>query len=218
MVTPLELVQAAKKRGLDLIAVTDHDTMRSTREARERGEAGGLAVVEGQEVTTAWPAQTHILGWYLTNPVKSGMSLEDTVAAIHDQGGLVVVPHPFMPVYFGSIQPRMLRRLIEKHSVDGIEMMSPVPTGARRRKLLADFYEANTQRLGAAIGSSDCHFGAADMARKLTRYEGDFRRAVEQKTTQPIDGSRTRIPAGLAARQQWRALVDLPIRRMRGMV
>lgn len=218
MVTPVELVHAAKQRGLDLIAVTDHDTMRATREVRERGEAVGLSVVEGQEVTTGWPAQTHILGWYLTKPVKSGMSLEDTVAAFHDQGGLAIVPHPFMPVFFGSIQPRMLQRLIEKHSVDGIEMMSTVPTGARRRKLLADFYKANAQRLGAAIGASDSHFGAADVARKLTRYEGDFRRAVEQRTTQPIDGSSTPIPAGLAARQQWRALVDLPIRRMRGMV
>ena len=218
MVTPAELVKAAKERSVDLIAVTDHDTMRATRETRELGEAVGLTVVEGQEVTTAWPAQTHIIGWYLTKPVKSGMSLADTVAAIDDQGGLVIVPHPFMPVYFGSMQPRMLERLIDKHSVDGIEMLSTVPMGSRRRKLLADFYEAHKQRLGAVIGASDCHFGAHDMARKLTRYEGDFRTAVEQRTTVPVDGRRTRIPGGLAARQQWRALVDLPIRRLRRLV
>jgi len=218
MVTPAELVRAATERGLDLIAVTDHDTVRSTREARERGEAVGLTVVEGEEVTTAWPAQTHILAWYLTKQVKSGMSLEDTVDAIHDQGGLVVVPHPFMPTYFGSIQPRMLQRLIEKHSLDGIEMMSTVPVGKRRRRLLAEFYEANKHRLGAAIGASDCHFGSHDLGRKLTRYEDDFRAAVAHRTTEPIDGTTAPIPAVLSARQQWRALVDLPIRRMRGMV
>src|SRR5579864_2205437 len=115
MVSPAELVDAAVKAHLDLIAVTDHDTMQSVEEAQQRGEAAGLAVVAGQEVTTAWPAQTHVLGWFLERPVRRGMSLEDTVAAIHDQGGLAIIPHPFMPTYFASIQPGMLRRLLERH-------------------------------------------------------------------------------------------------------
>src|SRR6266849_7960160 len=117
MVTPAELVDAAVKAGLDLIAITDHDTMAAARAVHERGEAAGLAVVMGQEVTTAWPAQTHILGWFLQKPIKRGMSVADTAAAIHDQGGLVIIPHPFMPVYFASIQPNMIRRLIDKEAV-----------------------------------------------------------------------------------------------------
>ena len=218
MVTPGELVDAAVKAGLDLIAVTDHDTMASVAEVRSRGEAAGLTVVPGQEVTTKWPAQTHILGWFLEKPVKRGMTLEDTVAAIHEQGGLAIVPHPFMPVYFGSIQPGMLRRLLETHSVDGIEMLSTVPMGGSRRKLLIEFFEANRNRLGAAIGASDCHFGANDLGRVLTRYEGDFRVAVMDATTVPVPGVRRRVPTGIALRQQWRALVDLPVRKLRGRV
>lgn len=215
MVTPAELVDAAVKAGLHLIAVTDHDTMASVKETQSRGEAAGLTVVAGQEVTTKWPAQTHILGWFLEKPVARGMSLDDTVAAIHAQGGLVIVPHPFMPVYFGSIQPGMLRRLIEKQSVDGIEMLSTVPMGAPRRKLLHEFYDANREQLGAAIGASDCHFGGGDMGRALTLFDGDFRAAVMECTTKPMLGTRRPIPAGFALRQQWRALVELPIKRMR---
>jgi hypothetical protein len=217
MVTPAALVVAAVKAGVDLIAVTDHDTMASVKEAQSRGEAAGLTVVAGQEVTTKWPAQTHMVGWFLEKPIKRAMSLEDTVAAIHAQGGLVIVPHPFMPVYFGSIQPGMLRRLIETQSVDGIEMLSTVPMGAMRRKLLGEFYDANRERLGASIGASDCHFGAGDIGRALTLFEGDFRTAVMECTTRPTLGVRRNIPAGTALRQQWRALVDLPIRRMRGL-
>src|SRR5579864_3179259 len=164
MVTPAELVEAALGAKLDLIAVTDHDTMQSASEVQQRGEAAGLAVIAGQEVTTAWPAQTHVLGWFLERPVRRGMSLEDTVAAIHDQGGLAIVPHPFMPTYFGSMQPTALSRLIEKHLVDGIETMSTVPMGDARRKLLAAFYARHGDRLGAAVGSSDCHFGRYDIA------------------------------------------------------
>ena len=215
MVTPAELVAAALKAGLDLIAVTDHDTMDSVIETQSRGAEAGLSVVGGQEVTTGWPAQTHVVGWFLEKPVKRGMSIDDTVAAIHAQGGLVMVPHPFMPVYFGSIQPGMLRRLIEKQSVDAIEMLSTVPMGARRRKLLHEFYNANREHLGAAIGASDCHFGAGDMGRAMTEFDGDFRTAVMECTTKPVAGVRHPIPTGLALRQQWRALVQLPIERMR---
>ena len=216
MVTPAELVASAVAAGLHLIAVTDHDTMRSVKEVHERGEAMGLQVVAGQEVTTAWPAQTHILGWFLERPVRMGMSAADTVAAIHDQGGLAIVPHPFMPIYFGSIQPGMLRRLLEVHPVDGIEVMFTVPIGRRRRKALDAFVGANAARLGAHIGGSDSHFGSHDIARVVTAYEGDFRSAILERRTRPRLGMRRAVPTGIAIRQQWRALVEVPIRRLRG--
>ena len=217
MVTPAQLVLAAKQAGLDLIAVTDHDTMDSVKETQARGQDAGVVVVAGQEITTRPPAQTHILGWFLDKPVKRGMSVEDTVDAIHAQGGLAIVPHPFMPVYFGSIQPGMLHRLLERHAVDGIEMVATVPLGRRRRRALDEFYAAMKDRLGAAIGASDCHFGIHDIAQAVTDYEGDFRSAVAARATLPkrIREHRT-VPTSLAARQQWRSLVELPLRRLRG--
>jgi len=216
MVSPKELIEAAIASGLDLIAVTDHDTMAAVDEVQERGAAAGLTVVAGQEVTTRGPAQTHLLGWFLERPVKRGLSLEDSVAAIHDAGGLAIVPHPFMPVYFGSIQPGMLRRLIEKQPVDGIEVMFTVPIGRRRRAVLDAFLAANRERLGAYIGASDCHFGGHDMGRVLTAYEGDFRAAVVERRTEPRLGKRHAVPRGMAVRQQWRALVEVPVLRLRG--
>ena len=87
MVTPAELVAAAVTAGVDLIAVTDHDTMAAVTEVKEIGEAAGLEVVAGQEITTRWPAQTHMLAWFLDRPVRSGMSVEDTVKAL-DGGAL----------------------------------------------------------------------------------------------------------------------------------
>jgi hypothetical protein len=217
MVTPAELVEAAVKAGIDLIAVTDHDTMACVREVQQRGEGAGLTVVPGQEITTKWPATTHLMGWFLDKPVKRGMTLEDSVAAIHDQGGLAIIPHPFMPVYFGSIQPYMLRRLLDRHHVDGIEMMFTVPIGRSRRRALDSFYSHNKERLGAAIGGSDCHFGRRDIGQVLTAYEGDFKTAVQLRTTRPQAGrTKDPLPAGLVLRQEWRALVELPLRRLFG--
>jgi predicted metal-dependent phosphoesterase TrpH len=217
MVTPAQLVEAAKTAKLDLIAVTDHDTMDSVKETQARGAQAGVIVVAGQEITTRPPAQTHILGWFLERPIKRGLSIEDTVDAIQAQGGLAIVPHPFMPVYFGSIQPGMLRRLIERRKVDGIEMTATVPIGKRRRRELDEFYAANKERLGAAIGASDCHFGIHDIAQVVTEYEGDFRTAVlNARTTPRRITTRRSVPASLTMRQQWRSLVELPFRRLRG--
>lgn len=218
MVRPQELVDAAVGAGLDLIAVTDHDTMAAVEETRRRGEEAGIAVVAGQEITTGWPAQTHLMGWFLDGPVKTGMSLADTVAAIHDRGGLAIVPHPFMPTFFGSIQPRMLLELIEKTAVDGIEIVFTAPLGARRRRRLEDFYSTHKDRLGAAVGGSDCHFGGFDLASVVTRFDGDFRAAVERRTTQPMRRRASAVPPGVVARQQWRSLVQLPLRRLRGQL
>jgi predicted metal-dependent phosphoesterase TrpH len=212
MVTGRELVEAAVAAGLDLIAITDHDTMASVPDF----EHPGLTVVRGVEITTRAPAQAHILGWFLEKPVRRGMSVEDTVAAIHDQGGLAIIPHPFMPTYFASLQPDALSRLIDKHPVDGIEMMSTVPTGRRRRQHLQAFYAANHERLGAAVGSSDSHFGGYDIGSVVTTYEGDFRTAIANRTTRPVRLRKGNVPPAIALRQQWRALVELPLRRLRG--
>lgn len=216
MVTPAQLVDAAVKAKLDVIAVTDHDTMASVKEVQERGAEAGIEVVAGQEITTKWTTQTHMLGWFLEKPVKSGMSLEDTVKAIHHHGGLAIVPHPFMPVPFGSIQPAMLRRLIEKEPVDGIEVMFTVPIGAARRRELDRFVRVHHARLGALLGGSDCHFGKHDIGVVVTVFEGDFRSAIVERRTEPRKGAKRSVPLGIAARQQWRALVQVPVRRLRG--
>ena len=65
MVTPKQLVDAAVAAHLDLIGVTDHDTMASVREVEAWAEDAKLKVVPGQEITTRGPASTHVMGWFL---------------------------------------------------------------------------------------------------------------------------------------------------------
>jgi hypothetical protein len=86
--------------------------------------------------------------------------------------------------------------------------------------LLRDFYREHADRLGAAIGSSDSHFGRYDLARVVTAFEGttveDFRRAVLERRTEPIRRENRRVPARLVAAQQWNSLFRLPLRRLGG--
>jgi predicted metal-dependent phosphoesterase TrpH len=220
MATPAELVAAAVAAGVDLVAVTDHDTMAAAAEVVRRGAEAGLAVVAGEEVTTRWPAQTHVLGWFLEEPVRSGMSLADTVDAIHEQEGLAVIPHPFMPTWFASCQPGMLERLIETTPVDGVELLHTAPTTRRRSARLERFYARHAERLGAAVAGSDSHFGGHDIGRAVTLFPGvgpeAFRDAVRERRTRPEVRLASSVPLGLRARQQGRSLVRLPLRRLLG--
>ena len=112
----------------------------------------------------------------------------------------------------------MLRRLIEKHRLDGIEMVFTVPIGARRRRQLDAFYADNRDRLGAAVGGSDCHFGAHDIGVVVTRYEGDFRRAVEDRSTKPMrrPGSTVRSAPSSSVRPPRRMTRPVTVSRLMG--
>ncbi|MGH7611620.1 MAG: PHP domain-containing protein [Candidatus Dormibacteria bacterium] len=224
MVSPRELVRAAAQAGLSVVAITDHDTFSGCAEAKEAGAEFGVEVVAGEEVTTRAPASVHVLGLFLSGPVPMGMGLPDTIRAIHDRGGLAVLAHPWMPTYFASITPGALRRLISELPVDGIELRHTCPTTAARVRELDRFYALHQDRLGAALGSSDSHFGAHDLARTVTTFEGttaaELRRAIESGQTRPLE--RFRRPAGpplsLRLRQQARSLGWLSWQRWRGRI
>ena len=197
--------------------------MASCTRAAEAGAACGVEVVAGQEVTTAMPSGTHLVGLFLERPVRMGMSMEDTVDAIHDVGGLAVLAHPFMPTYFASISERRARALLARRSVDGIELRhTAVMTPWGRRRLDA-FYAEHRSQLGAALGAGDSHFGRHDLGRVVTVFPGrtaaDFRAALVARSTSPRPGV---VPAppplSLRLAQQRRSLLWLPGERRAGRV
>jgi predicted metal-dependent phosphoesterase TrpH len=93
-VTPVEVLLAtARERGLGAIAVTDHNEISGALEAREKAAEFGVKVIVGEEVKTA--GQGEVIGLFIEEKIARGMSLEETIAEIRRQGGLVYVPHPF---------------------------------------------------------------------------------------------------------------------------
>jgi predicted metal-dependent phosphoesterase TrpH len=90
--TPVDvLLDTAKRRGLGAIAVTDHNEISGALEARER--ANGIKVIVSEEVKTAQEGE--VIGLFIEEKIPRGMSLRETIDAIHRQGGLAYVPHPF---------------------------------------------------------------------------------------------------------------------------
>lgn len=61
--TPTELAKLAKQRGLSVLAVTDHDTIAGVDEAQRAGDALGLRVIRGVELSAKEHHNFHILGY-----------------------------------------------------------------------------------------------------------------------------------------------------------
>ncbi|MFI5262517.1 MAG: PHP domain-containing protein [Candidatus Limnocylindrales bacterium] len=88
---PADIVRVAAERGLTHIAITDHERLDGALEARDRAPAG-LTVIIGEEIRSA---DGDVLGLFLREAVPPGLSARETIVAIHEQGGLAGLPHPF---------------------------------------------------------------------------------------------------------------------------
>ena len=82
-----EVVAYAKKRGLDGVAITDHDTLRGALRLIQESE---FIIIPGVEITTR---QGHVLALNITTPIPSRLDLSETIHKIHDAGGIAVAPH-----------------------------------------------------------------------------------------------------------------------------
>jgi glycosyltransferase involved in cell wall biosynthesis len=92
--TPVEhLLATARDQGLGAIAVTDHNEVSGAFEAAAKAAAFGVKVIVAEEVKSA--SQGEVIGLFLNERIPRGLTLEETVAEIKRQGGLVYVPHPF---------------------------------------------------------------------------------------------------------------------------
>jgi predicted metal-dependent phosphoesterase TrpH len=89
--TPIAVqARAVRDAQIDVICATDHNTIEGGLRLREI--ADGFRVVIGEEISSR---DGEIIGLFLEREIPRDLSGDETVARIHDQGGLVVVPHPF---------------------------------------------------------------------------------------------------------------------------
>jgi predicted metal-dependent phosphoesterase TrpH len=179
------LDHAVNRAHLDVIAITDHERIDAAVAAKQIAEGRGLPieVIVGEEVTTR---NGHLIGLFMKQRLGPWRSMRDTVARIHDQGGVAIVAHPLVPYPLCASRRTILRLLDEpdpRYHPDGIEAFNPTTAGMRWTRNVPAFV-AQTGR--AAIGSSDAH-RAPDLGRAVTRFPGataaDLRRAIEQRQT-----------------------------------
>lgn len=141
-----DVIEAAKRRGLDGLAITDHHTIEGAKKAMAKGK--GLIIVPGEEIETR---QGDILALGIRKTILKGLSIVEAIKQIHIQHGLTILPHPTIP-FFSKLRKSDLRRL----AIDGLEVFSAITPLTRH---YASKNEKIARKLGLPrLAGSDSHF------------------------------------------------------------
>ncbi len=111
-----EVIEEARRKGLDGLAITDHGTLRGAYEALNLRH--NLLIIPGEEIETK---RGDLLALGILRAVPKGLDAVEAIDRVHGQGGLVIVPHPTVPL-FSKFKEEDLRRL----QLDGLEVFSAI--------------------------------------------------------------------------------------------
>jgi predicted metal-dependent phosphoesterase TrpH len=186
-ITLKEVIKYSKKKGLDGVAITDHNTIKGALRLKTRD----IILVPGIEVSTL---NGHLLGLNIDTLIPAKLGIEETIRRIHEAGGIAVAPHP--SAFYRSPPSQKIS------SYDAIEVMNasstPFQLFTRLSKNFAD-------RLGLPqTGGSDSHYapeiGAAYTVVEAEPDVDEIVDAIKRGATVPEgNGIPWRIRMGRAA-------------------
>lgn len=174
------ILEIADKKNLDLIAITDHDTIKGAEEAKKIESEFRVKVIKGQEVGTK---DGHLVAIFIEKFIFPQRPILNTIREIHKQGGLVIVPHPFAPFSLGVSEETIFKIYKE---VEGIEVFNGSLMGwihrGKAKKLNSEIFNL------APIASSDAHV-LSQVGMGYTVFNGkspsDLYFSIKNKLTRP---------------------------------
>ena len=192
VISPETQVDDARRRGINVLAITDHNETAGGFIAQKYAKKfDDIEVIVGDEVMTN---QGEVIGLWLTETPKKFMSPEETVDVIHEQGGLAIAPHPFS-VHVDGMQEKIFELPIE-----GFETINGGHPDKYSNWFADRIMKAHPGKW-AALSGSDAH-SLYTAGYNWTEFPGttaeEFRQAILHKKTVPMGG-----PATVLGQVQW---------------
>ncbi len=156
---PADLVAACRRKGIDRVIVTDHNTIAGARVAQEIDPE---RVIIGEEIMTR---RGEILAAFVTEEIPAMLSPRETIQRLRDQGAFVSVSHPFDEWRSGGWKEPDLLEIIPL--VDAIEVYNSRCMRPVFNRRAAEF--ARKHNLAGTVGS-DAH-AAFELGRSLLLVE-----------------------------------------------
>lgn len=151
LITPENAVKIALQKGLNGLAICDHDTLKAYRILNKR-QYKDFIIVPGVEI------ETHIgevMGLFIEEEIKTKDNDFFTIVnEIKDNNGLVVIPHPFDFLRSNHLKMNLLNENIIDKCIDGIEIMNSriiVKSCVKKAKKFNEKYQL------FETGGSDAH-------------------------------------------------------------
>jgi predicted metal-dependent phosphoesterase TrpH len=143
--TPSDIVISLQKKGLQGMALTDHNTMKGYQQLRKT-IPNDFLLIPGIEITTK---DGHLLAFNILKEIPTGLPIEETVEQVIDEGGIPVVPHLFR--LLSGIKKEKLKLIQTK--ITAIEVFNGCSVPASNLKTAKVAHELH---LGGT-GGSDSH-------------------------------------------------------------
>lgn len=116
LTSPERLVRACRRKGIDRVIVTDHNTIAGARAAQALDPE---LVIVGEEI---WTTQGEILAAFVTEEVPADLSPQETIRRLKEQGAFISVSHPFDIYRGGHWEVQALLEILP--DVDAIEIFN----------------------------------------------------------------------------------------------
>ena len=144
LITPKDLVYYSKKRGLNAVAVTDHDQLEGALKIAKETD---FLVIPGMEVSSS---EGHIVALNVAELIPKGFSAVETVERIQKAGGGAIACHPY--VYFkGFLKGAVCS------TFDAVEVINARAFPFKRSVKKA---EETAQKFGLSrVAGTDAHYG-----------------------------------------------------------
>jgi len=143
--THLEIAKILKKKGLNGMAVTDHNTVEGGLSALKVATKD-FVVIPGVEISTK---DGHIIALNIKENIPRSLTVEETVEKIIDKGGIPIVPHLYRSL--SGIKEKKLKKIIKKvPAIEVFNSCSVLQTNLKTMKI------AKKYNLGGT-GGSDSH-------------------------------------------------------------
>ncbi len=146
LMEPAKLLEMCRARGIDRLAVTDHNTIQGALEAQALDPE---RVIVGEEILTT---QGELLAYFVTEEVPAGLTPKETIARLRAQGAVISVSHPFDYTRKGAWRMEDLEAILPL--VDALEVFN-----ARSWRAAANRRAAEVARRAGLPGTagSDAH-------------------------------------------------------------
>ncbi len=183
LTSPEDIVRVCREKGIDRLAITDHNTMAGVEEVRALAPE---LVIPAEEIKTA---EGEVIGWFMQEAIPHGLPLEETIRLLRKQGAVIGAPHPLDSLRGGSaLGKEALMHVIDK--LDALEVLNARCLRQRDNDEAREIAVAHQKLMTAG---SDAHtageIGTAVMIMPPFHDAESFRRSLAAAR---IEGQRSR--------------------------
>ena len=116
LLTPEAVIAACQRKGIDKLAVTDHNTIAGALRLKQLAPE---QIIVGEEIKTT---EGELLAFFVREWVPPGLSPRETITRLREQGAFISVSHPFDRLRHGAWDEAALLEII--HEVDALEVFN----------------------------------------------------------------------------------------------